>query len=559
MRRDNKGFFWFLNMLILLILVSAYRQFSRYYLPNDPARPYIVYAVYLFLVLFWAWSLKVRVTQRSTRFFLLAESGVMLFWLTVRFIQDAFLTSYIYPTRLCGYLINVAAVAIPLLALYAAFGLGRADSYRPSPKWYLLWIPAAALILMALTNEYHHFLCYVDLSEPQPNLYFHPYIGMYIIFLWDIVLIIARVCLIYRRGNPRKSNSPIKKLIPFFEIIALVIFCIPYALSAFLVKFELIEFSAGVFFIEAASWELFIYIGLVPVNTSYEEVFERSTVNMRILTKDGLPFAASSRAREVPPELFERLKRDTIVTTPDGEELRLHELRGGYLIWRRNVSRLNAIIAKLRENSAELEQDHVLLSQELKLKSEESAVSAQNHIYNALTEEVGGQLTLLKNLLAKKDTAVNKTLLFREICLIGTYVKRRCDLRLIERSEGVISIEDLSLSFRDMIRCLLEMGTDARSFWLAVSPPSPGFSLFAIDLFEFLLEYERFEIASVEAVLENDLSFSIALCPAKPRAGFLPDRELKVWSRDRYPLKCSAIPGGYKVILRERSDSSHES
>ena len=109
-----------------------------------------------------------------------------------------------------------------------------------------------------------------------------------------------------------------------------------------------------------------------------------------------------------------------------------------------------------------------------------------------------------------------------------------------------------------MIRCLLEMGADGRSFWLTDSPPSPGFSLFAIDLFEFLLEYERFEIASVEAVLENDLSFSIALCPAKPRAGFLPDRELKVWNRDRYPVKCSSIPGGYKVLLRERSDTYHD-
>ena len=118
--------------------------------------------------------------------------------------------------------------------------------------------------------------------------------SMYIIFLWDIALIIARVCLIYRRGNPRKSNSPIKKLIPFFEIIALALFCVPYALSAFLVKFELIEFSAGVFFIEAASWELFIYIGLVPVNTCYEEVFERSTVNMNPTCTRCLPVAISA-------------------------------------------------------------------------------------------------------------------------------------------------------------------------------------------------------------------------------------------------------------------------
>ena len=91
-----------------------------------------------------------------------------------------------------------------------------------------------------------------------------------------------QVYVIYRRNGTTKSDPLYRKLIPFYEPILLFLFSIPYAATAYVVRFELVEYSAGLIFILVLCWELYILTGLIPVNTQYEEVFRRSTVAMQI-------------------------------------------------------------------------------------------------------------------------------------------------------------------------------------------------------------------------------------------------------------------------------------
>ena len=122
---------------------------------------------------------------------------------------------------------------------------------------------------MALTNDLHHFLYYIVPEEPQPNLYFHPYIGTYLIYLWGLWMIGHQVYVIYQRNGTTKSDPLYRKLIPFYEPILLFLFSIPYAATAYVVRFELVEYSAGLIFILVLCWELYILTGLIPVNTQY--------------------------------------------------------------------------------------------------------------------------------------------------------------------------------------------------------------------------------------------------------------------------------------------------
>ena len=69
--------------------------------------------------------------------------------------------------------------------------------------------------------------------------------------------------------------------------ISIPIIVIPYFINSFVVRFELIELTAKAFFLETMILESFIMIGLVPVNTHYQMVFERSTVGMRIVDSSG--------------------------------------------------------------------------------------------------------------------------------------------------------------------------------------------------------------------------------------------------------------------------------
>ena len=223
----------------LLFAVSAYRQLSMRYLPEDALRSYLVWVVYMLLLFGWQYTISTKITQKTMRSHLTAQNIVSILYLTVRFVQDAFLYVNIPWMRFTGYFINIAAIFIPLFGLYVAFYLGKADDYRISEKWYLLLIPACLLSVLALTNDLHHFFYYIMPEE------------------------------------------------------------FPYATTAYVVRFELVEYSAGLIFILVLCWQIYILVGLIPVNTQYEEVFRRSTVAMQILLPSGETIAASENAAEI--------------------------------------------------------------------------------------------------------------------------------------------------------------------------------------------------------------------------------------------------------------------
>ena len=75
----------------LLFAVSAYRQLSMRDLPEDFLRPYLVWAVYMFLLFSWQCTISTKITQKTMRSHLTAQNIVSILYLTVRFIQEAFL------------------------------------------------------------------------------------------------------------------------------------------------------------------------------------------------------------------------------------------------------------------------------------------------------------------------------------------------------------------------------------------------------------------------------------------------------------------------------------
>ena len=102
----------------LLFAVSGYRQLSMRYLPEDFLRPYLVWAVYMLLLFGWQHTITTKITQKAMRSHLTAQNIVSILYLTVRFIQDAFLYVNVPWMRFTGYFINIAAIFIPLFGLY---------------------------------------------------------------------------------------------------------------------------------------------------------------------------------------------------------------------------------------------------------------------------------------------------------------------------------------------------------------------------------------------------------------------------------------------------------
>ena len=153
----------------------------------------------------------------------------------------------------------------------------------------------------------------------------------------------------------------------------------------------------GLIFILVLCWELYILVGLIPVNTQYEDVFRRSTVAMQILSSDGERIAVSENAAEITPAMLEALKQNQHFSVTEDVIMHLHQIPGGCMIWQTDLSQINHAFRELQRLNAELEEEQDLLAQEIRIQSDEASVQARNDIYDSLSTEVAGQLASLTN------------------------------------------------------------------------------------------------------------------------------------------------------------------
>jgi len=289
-------------------------------------------------------------------------------------------------------------------------------------------------------------------------------------------------------------------VLPMLVGIAIPVIVVPYFINSFVVNFEVIELTAKVFFLEAMIWETCIIIGLVPVNTHYRTVFEQSTVGMRIIDSSGQTKISSTYAKELTPQELSELLENGSLTSDPTQYLYLHKLSEGELIYQQDVSDINILINELEQVSEELRQENTLLAKELNSRSEQAAVKAKNSIYNSLSEENARQLVLIENDIRSADTADRRSLL-RRLCIIGTYVKRRCNLRLIEQEQGCVNMQELYISLNDIVGNLAICGIDAVLRWSPVRDLDTNQIFALFDLIEDALEKNCFRLDSIEVLI----------------------------------------------------------
>ena len=515
MNANQKIILYNLLGFLFLCIISAYRQISLRFFPGDSARPLIVYLGYLLLLGIWSAAVRSRITQKSMRIFLYAEIAVMTGWVTLRYFQDAVFYKNMHLMRQTGFLIVVPMVLIPTFGLYSAFCLGRSEDYRIPRRLYYLLIPDAVLTLLMITNSYHHIMVQNRENEPE-NLSFHANYGVTFIIVWSVSLILARLIIIYRKSRRIKA-TPLHRALPFLIGGLMPVTVIPYLLNSFLPITELIEMTVKLFYIEALTWESCILLGMVPVNTQYRKVFERATVGMQIINEDGSLLTASAHAYSLSPAQMNLLRKENTLFIPPGTELHLHRLHSGCLIYRQDVSALHNVIDSLRKTADELEKERDLLNEELRTRSKVARIEAQNHIYDSITNEVGSQLAQIRSMTqaAIHDSDITA---FPKICFLGTYIKRRCNLRLTEQETGTIPAADLELSVRDLLTCFRMLGTVSEAVWHQSADCPPELSLLVFDLIERCTETAGFALKTCRITVSPEQVFCITCSTAEPAA-----------------------------------------
>ena len=541
-----------ISALLLLIIVSAYRIWSLNYYPQDPFRTYILYACYVFLFLLWGVSIYNRVTQKFMRIWLYLEGGVMLLGLTLRFLQDTFWFRNILLMRISGLCIAATILPFLLLGMYASLGIGQNDQYFMDYKWFSFLIPVLVSTYMILTDERNHFVFFIDPAEQQPNLSFHPGIGFFVLFAIGYVMMILRVLIIYSRNRNIHGKGIMRIVIPFFEPIVMLLFTLDYFLFSlgivpWLEGKEILELYAKIYLVEVLTWEFYIFMGLVPVNMEYRSILENATVGMQILS--GSEKILSKSAVPVSAQTIKELEKSDFVTLGDGKELHMQTLSDGTFLWYTDTSRLRKTIEDLENSVEQLSQQSTILEEELRARNNMAKTQAQNRIYDELTSEVSVQLQKMKELIHRQDSGYGDVETMRKLCLLGTYVKRCCNLKLIQLGMGTIDPVDMRISLEDMIRAANNMNILASINWNPSDLLPSDFYLFVLDTLERVLEYEDFELGEIRIeTIPNGASLEIHRFEEYYSKPVYQDAD------GQYPQVMEELPDGYRITLKAGGD-----
>lgn len=240
--------------------------------------------------------------------------------------------------------------------------------------------------------------------------------------------------------------------------------------------------------------------------------------------------------------MLEALKQNQHFSATEDITMNLHQIPGGYMVWQTELSQINQALRELQRLNAELEEEQDLLAQEIRIQSDEASIQARNDIYDSLSSEVSGQLTLLTELLSKESLSEND---WNRICLIGTYIKRFCNLRLTYQEQQTIPMGDLALSLQDMAKCMKNVGIRTSLDFCPTSNLEPEFILFIMKALESILEEADFRLVSTAIQIGSTVSFEITGT----------DHEFVSRSLEGgYSLQAEKISAGYRLLLLQEGE-----
>ena len=152
-KQNHKTGFLVAAMVFSAIALRVLGKFDILIVPGGIARSLIYIALYIG----WGISVSKRIIQVQVRHYLIAVSGLMVFWFVIRSMKYHFITN-IGIARQLWYWYYLPMLFIPLFSLFVAISLGKSKNFKLSKKTLLLYIPTVLCLLLVLTNDLHQLV-----------------------------------------------------------------------------------------------------------------------------------------------------------------------------------------------------------------------------------------------------------------------------------------------------------------------------------------------------------------------------------------------------------------
>lgn len=481
--------------IIIFLFGGAVRIFSHLTSSADNYIENFDVIIFSGLIVGWGVSVAYRIVQKNIRICLVISAALMLLWMALRAIKynsPADINTY---GRYLWYSYYIAMVFLPLMMFFAMLNIGKPEN--TNNQKYLLIIPAAVLVLLVMTNDFHQlaFIFEPDFHNWNKQYSYGPV--YYVIVVWIFILVLSSIVLSINRC--RISATRKKLWIPIVIILVAIIYTLWNNLNHGYSGLRIYNVPEVFCFASIALWESLIQIGLVPSNTGYGDFFNASNLNTLIFDNEGNVKYRSKNATNVSKDVV--LQNGNSVVIDKNIILKKHNIKGGKAVWTEDISAINQINRELSEVKEQISEYNVILKSEAELKKRRAAVTEQNKLYDSITEFIRPQLCDLENILKniennRGDISVN----YAGACVVNVYIKRISNLLIMAKSRKMLNAFELENSIRELAEYISVYGISC-SFFSNVSGEISAEK--TIALFKFIGIFIRHIMNCTDALLFN--------------------------------------------------------
>lgn len=477
-------------LIVCAVVLRVLGKFDILKVPGGILRSLIYIALYIG----WGISVSKRIIQVQVRHYLIAVSGLMVFWFVIRSMRYFFITD-IGIARQLWYLYYLPMLFIPLFSLFVAISLGKPENARLSKTArLLLYIPTVLCLLLVLTNDIHQLVFSFPEGEVWTDDNMSYSFGYFFVIGWEILCSLAAfvIMIIKCRLSYRK------KYLPFLLLACSIGYALVYVSGMEWMQLIGGDITAAQCLMFTGILECCIQCGLIQTNTGYRAMFEAGSIGAQIVDTDWHIRYASSNAPKLPSDRM-RSAESEAAKLDNNTLLRSSKIPGGHVLWQEDITDITALLEKLEENRKTISESNDVEQENYKTKVKINTVREKNRLYDRLQAQTAHQIELLDQLLtqyeAQSDPEIRRSLLAKA-AVIGAYIKRRGNLMFIGEKSDVTDTAELTACLDESFANLELMGVEC-----AIDIPDKN-SIYTRDAIRV---YDFFESVTEEAM--DDLQF----------------------------------------------------
>ncbi len=478
-------------------------------------------AMHISLAAVWTVSIYMRVVSKQIRNMLISVGLLMIGWMVIRTCKIEFLYTTDTLTRYFWYAFYIPMILIPLIGVFITMHIGKSDDYKLPSLFRLFYIPAALVILLVFTNDFHRFV----FDFPNGILYFNSdYTYGPLFFIpsgWFTVLGFYFVVKLLLKGKG-PGNRMFQRVHIAIMAIAVVFWCL-YAFTGIDADLTAVDCALITLLLESA-----IQSGLIRTSTNYRKLFEISSVTAQIADSN-----FNVRVRSSESEVFSSDILKSAVSSPQnlGDYiLNAEKISGGYVYWQDDIKNITELIETLQETQKQLSENNFLLQAEYELKENKAKTEEKNRLFNKLIYEISPKLLKAEELLtlASSDEK-NKRMHLAKLAVIGAYIKRRGNLFIISEDRKKIRSREIEFCINESLSNLRLLDIIPSFVFSLDEDISSEAAVKVYDIFEFFTE-ELLDTATALFVKisekEGFISMRMMFGTKSPEAKILTDSEI---------------------------------